>query len=376
MKKICIVTATRSEYGLLRWLIDEVKNDENLLLQLVVTGTHLSPEFGLTYKEIEKDGYQIDEKVEIIMSSSTQEGVVKTMGVCSLGFADVFNRLRPDVIVVLGDRYELLPICGAALVMNIPIAHIAGGDITDGAIDNQIRNAITMMATLHFPGTNFSAERIKRMIGIEENVFVTGETNLDNFIKLEKITKEEIALKLNVSIDKPWILMTYHPETNKNLEYNLNTLQNILYLFSDLGDNFEFIVTGANSDFGGSQINMLLEEYCRNNSNTHFFTSLGQLIYVNILPHLYCMMGNSSSGIFETPFWKIPSINIGERQNGRQMCCNIISTKVDFESIKASFELLSIPDFKKNLQYVENFYGDGHSSERIKCEIKKYLYGK
>ena len=193
IKKVCIVTASRSEYGLLRWLIDEVNNDHQLCLQLIVTGTHLSPEFGLTYTEIEKDGYEINEKVDMQISSSDQSGIVKSMGICSIGFSDVFDRLKPDVVIVLGDRYELLPICGAALLMKIPIAHISGGDITEGAIDDQVRNAVTMMATLHFPGVENSAKRIERMRGASKGIHPVGEPGLDNFIRLTLWNRENLA---------------------------------------------------------------------------------------------------------------------------------------------------------------------------------------
>ncbi len=234
MKKIAVVTGARSEYGLLRWVIDEIHHATELQLQLIVTGGHLSPEQGLTYRCIEEDGYDIDAKVDMLLSSDCASGIAKSMGMCSIGMSDAFLHLQPDMIVVLGDRYELLPIVGTALVMRIPIAHISGGDITEGAIDNEVRNAVTMMSTLHFPGTQTSAARIGRMIGTMKNVFVVGETNLDNFIRLPNLSRIELADSLGIDADKPWILMTYHPVTKESREKNLLDVQTVLDVLQTL----------------------------------------------------------------------------------------------------------------------------------------------
>ena len=372
-KKICIITATRSEYGLLRWLIEEVKNDGQLLLQLVVTGSHLSPEFGLTYKEIEKDGYSIDEKVEMILSSNTTSGIVKAMGVCSLGFADVFNRLKPDVVVVLGDRYELLPICSAALVMNIPVAHISGGDVTEGAIDNQIRNAITMMASIHFPGVEASAERIKRMIGSSENIFTVGEPGLDNFMRLKLWSREKLAQELSLKVDKDWILLTYHPETKLDLKTNLSAVKNIINVLNTL-PNVQVIITGANADYGGSQINKVLKkEASINKEKYHYITSLGQVRYLSLMKEVKFIIGNSSSGVIEAPFLKKPVINIGNRQKGRYMCGNIISSSYDIKSLNRSIDLALN---STNEISDSNYYGKGNTSELIFNELKNYILKK
>lgn len=368
MKKICIVTASRSEYGLLRWLIDEVKNDDQLLLQLVVTGSHLSPEFGLTYTEIEKDDYKIDEKVEIVLSSSSQVGIVKSMGLCSIGFADVFYRLSPDILVVLGDRYELLPICTAALVMNIPIAHISGGDITEGAIDNQVRNAITMMAFLHFPGVKDSAERIERMTGTNRNVYVVGEPGLDNFNRLSLWDRQDLAVNLLLDSSKKWILLTYHPETKLQLEENLNTTKNIIEALDSRND-IQVIITGANSDYCGSQINELLKTIASTNSSKYkFFMSLGQIRYLSLMKEVDFIIGNSSSGIVEAPYLSKIVVNVGERQKGRYISANVVNTSNDLFSIskaiiKASYLKVS----------TDNYFGNGNSSVKIKDLIKNFL---
>lgn len=374
MKKVCVITATRSEYGLLRWIIDEIYHDEELMLQIIVTGGHLSPEQGFTYQYIENDGYNIDAKVEMLLASGTVVGITKSMGVCAIGISDALHRLDPDIIVVLGDRYELLPIVGTALVMRIPIAHISGGDITEGAIDNEIRNAVTMMSTLHFAGTEFSAARIERMIGTRDNIYVTGETNLDNFARLSRFSRTDLAETLGLDINKKWIMMTYHPVTKESKIKNMRNVAILLNFLNDIGEDFEFIISKANTDLYGNDINQLLSDYVVNRKSFHLFTSLGQQCYVSILPQLYCMIGNSSSGIYETGYWHLPTINIGHRQDGRFMTSNILCCENDKLSIQSAFLQISTEAFQNRLKQISNPYGDGKSSARIVQYIKKYLY--
>jgi len=369
MKKVCIITASRSEYGLLRWVIDEVNNDEQLVLQLVVTGTHLSEEYGSTYIEIEKDGYKIDEKVDLSLSSSTLEGIVKSMGNCSIGFAETLNNLKPDVIIVLGDRYELLPICSAALVMNIPLAHISGGDVTLGAIDNQIRNAVTMMASFHFPGVKDSARRIEKMTGSSRNIYIVGEPGLDNFNRLILLERQILAENLLLDISKKWVLLNYHPETKLHLEENLTTIKNIIQALDSLND-IQVIITGANSDYGGNQINESLKNIAlKPDSKYKFFMSLGQMRFLSLMKEVKFIIGNSSSGIVEAPFLSKIVINVGERQKGRYISPNVINTTNDFHSI--SNAIINAMDLKARK---DNYYGDGHSSVKIKNAIKKILF--
>ena len=371
MKKVCVVTATRAEYGLLRWVIDEIYHSKELELQLIVTGSHLSPEHGLTYHQIEDDGYPISKKIEYLISSETQHGIVKGMGVCSLSFADAFHELQPDVLIVLGDRYELLPIVSAALVMNIPVAHIAGGDVTEGAIDNQVRNAVTMMSTVHFPGTEESAQRIKRMIGHSQNVYVTGETNLDNFIRLPQLSRDELATSLSIDYTKKWVLCTYHAETRLSLDENLLRVTNLIELFNDDLADYEIVITKANADFGGDAINALFSEASKSSSHIHIFSSLGQLRYISMLQQVEFMIGNSSSGIFETPLIKLPVINIGSRQMGRLYTSNIIVSDGSYESLHDCISGLASLKFMDALKNVDNPYGDGHASEKIVSTINK-----
>lgn len=364
MKKVCVVTAARSEYGLLRWLLKELQSSSSLQLQLLVTGSHLSPEYGLTYREIEDDGFQIDKKIEFLLSSSTATGIVKSMGLCSISISDALSDLSPDLMVVLGDRYELLPICSAALVMRIPIAHISGGDITEGAIDDKVRNAITMMADYHFPGTGESALRIQRMSGSESNIFVTGETNLDNFLLLPRLSRQELSNSLKIDESKRWILCTYHSETTLSLEENMERVNCLVKLFTEEYIDYEIIISKSNADYGGTEINSLWQKVVATNNHIHLFDSLGQKKYISILYQVVFMIGNSSSGIFESPVVGVPVVNIGERQRGRLLTSNIISACGTYSDILDSSKA-AIEFYNKGIAPIDNPYGDGKSSKRI-----------
>lgn len=371
LKKVCIVTAARSEYGLLRWLMEDVKRDDELVLQLLVSGSHLSMEQGLTYKQIEADGFFIDEKVEMLLSSHTDVGIVKSMGLCSIGIADSLKRLSPDLLVVLGDRYELLPICSAALLMSIPIAHISGGDVTEGAIDDQVRNAVTMMATLHFPGVKESADRIVKMRGSSQNIWACGEPGLDNFTRLSLCDRIVLAADLQINETKKWILVSYHPETRMSLEQNIGVVGRIQEALDEL-EGIEVVITRANADLGGVEINMYWEGLVMRNAKKYkLFDSLGQLRYLSLMKEAACVLGNSSSGIVEASFLGVPVLNIGRRQKGRYLCKNIISLEKEDENI---CEILNKLLQDKRADLVDNYYGDGHTSERIKGKIKEYLY--
>jgi len=365
MKKICVVTSARSEYGALRWLMEEIKNDPFLKLQVVVAGSHLSSEFGYTYREIEKDGFVIDEKIEFLISSNTRRSIAKSMGVCGISVADTFERLKPDIIVVLGDRYELLPICSTALVMNIPIAHISGGDVTKGAIDDQVRNAVTQLATLHFAGTKESANRIIKM-GIDpKKVFAVGEPGLDNFLRLPKLKRKEIAERLGLDDKLNWVILTYHPETKIPLENNIQTIENIIKVLSDL-KNVQIVMTKANADFGGLQINEYLAEVSKRQKNFMLFDNLGQENYINVLRYAWFMIGNSSSGIIEAPTVKLPVINVGERQKGRFFCKNVVSSGGSVSSLRRTITTITDPKFRTLLKNLQTPYGKGKTAIKIK----------
>lgn len=368
MKKVCIVTASRSEYGLLRWVIDGFYKSSDVELQLVVTGSHLSLEQGETWHHIIDDGYPIAAKVDMKLCSETKKAIVESMGRCSIGFANIFSSLTPDIIVVLGDRYELLPICNAALVMNIPIAHISGGDITLGAIDNEVRNAITMMSKLHFPGVDDSAKNIIRMRGSNENVYVVGEPGLDNIRKTKLMDRQELADSLKICPLNRWVLVTLHPETQESLEYNLKMAYSIKKLCDSLKD-VSIIVTFSNADFAGTQINEYWEKSLCYDPKYTLIPSLGQLRYLSFLNQSYAVIGNSSSGIVEAPSLGIPVINVGNRQKGRYLCRNVFQVENDEIAIFDAWNSIE----QSRSRFTDNYYGDGFASDRIVATIINFL---
>ena len=368
MKKISIITAARSEYGLLKWVIDGVYRDDELQLQLVVTGAHLSEEHGYTVRFIEEDGYPIAARVDMHLASENRMEIVHSMGQCSQGFAETLAQLNPDMVVVLGDRYELLPIVSAAIVMNIPVAHISGGDVTEGAIDNQVRNAVTMMSTLHFPGTKPSYDNICRMIGSSANVYVTGETNIDNFEHYQLMSRKELAENLNIDYGKHWVLVTLHPETLLSLDENISMAKDMINALPSA--NTEIIITQSNADFGGVQMNELFMEAAANNNAIHFIPSLGQMRYLSFMKEVVCVIGNSSSGIVETPHLGIPTVNIGDRQKGRHLCANVHTCGRTFEEIRNAI----VSSISHGKYEPDDYFGDGHASEIIVKQIKEYVY--
>lgn len=368
MKKICIVTAARSEYGVLRWIIDEVYHDKDLELQLVVTGAHLSEEQGMTVQFIEQDGYPIAERVPILQKGNDDVAIAKTMGKCSSLIAETFKRLQPDMVVVLGDRYELLPIASTALVMRLPVAHISGGDVTEGAIDDEVRNAVTMMSTLHFPGVEASAENIRRMRGSDKNVFAVGEPGLDSFLRLDLLSKEKTAKLLDLDSNKKWCLVTLHPETKLTLDENLCMAHN-LYEAMRNTQGIQYVITKANADLGGSVINEFWASAIENDKDTYrLYSSLGQLRYLSFMKFADMVVGNSSSGIIEAPFMGTPVVNIGDRQKGRYMGQNILCCGRDIKNISNAIGRAISQD-----RAIDTYWGDGHSSERIVAAIKRYL---
>lgn len=368
MKKVCVVTAARSEYGLMRWIIDAIHHDDELELQLVVTGAHLSPEQGLTYKFIEADGYPIAAKVPMLLSSNDEAGIAKSMGVCSISMADTFSCLKPDIIIVLGDRCELLSIVGTALVMRIPVAHISGGDVTEGAIDDEVRNAVSMMSTLHFPGVESSAKNLHRMLGTDNNVFAVGEPGLDSFIRFDLWTKDETANNLHLDINRKWCLVTLHPETRLCIEDNLSLAEN-LFNAMQRTSGVQYVITKANADIGGVYINNFWAEVVESNADRmQLYSSLGQIRYLSFMKHADIVVGNSSSGIVEAPFMGTPVVNIGDRQKGRNICKNVICCGRDEEEIYHALLKALTSD-----RIIDTYWGDGYTSDRIINQIKHYL---
>ena len=362
MKKICFITSARSEYGLLMWLMKEVSSSALFELQIIATGGHLLKEQGYTVEHIREDGFKIDAEVDVSLDTTSKQGIAASMGRLAEELSNTFDLLKPDYIVVLGDRYELLPICNTAFVMGMPIIHISGGDITEGAIDNCIRNAVTMLATYHFPGTQDSANNIIRMRGTEKGVWTVGEPGLDAFKRQNLLDKNKIAEELGLDIRKKWVLMTYHPETNSDIENDLKVVENCCDVLMNNSD-LQIIATYANADFGGNRINEYLENVAQHNSEKFkIHASLGSQNYLSLMKNVTFIIGNSSSGIVEAPSLEIPVVNIGNRQKGRHLCGNIIQSDGTLEEISIAVDKA----IKHEIDTSDaDYWGDGHTARKI-----------
>jgi GDP/UDP-N,N'-diacetylbacillosamine 2-epimerase (hydrolysing) len=367
-RKICVVTGTRAEYGLLYWLMKEIEADEKLQLVLIVTGMHLSIEFGLTYKEIEKD-FKIDKKIEILLSSDSSVGISKSMGLAQISFAESFDELKPDILVVLGDRYEIFSAVSTAMMLKIPIAHLSGGELTSGAIDDCIRHSITKMSHLHFVATQEYKNRVEQLGEDSKNVYNFGEAGLDNIYRLNLLNREDFEKSIDFKLNKKNILFTYHPTTLESYEQNIKNINIILSELASLKDT-NIILTKANSDESGRAFNEILKKFVTGYSNMKLFTSLGQLRYISSLQFIDAVVGNSSSGIVEAPSFKIGTINIGHRQNGRKRAKSVIDCEVSSNSIRNAFQKLYSIEFQESLKDIYNPYGDGGASIKIKEVLK------
>lgn len=371
-KLISIVTATRAEYGLLKPIINKLSMIDNLTVNFVVTGTHLSPEFGLTYKDIENDGFQISEKIEIIMSSDTPNSVSKSMGLAMISFADYFTRMKPDLLLLIGDRYEAMAVAVTATNHRIPIAHLYGGETTEGAIDESFRHSITKMSYLHFTSTYEHRNRVIQLGEHPSRVFNVGAIGIENVLNEKLLTKKEIHEKLNIDRLKSYALATFHPVT---LESNSTEkqIENLLEVFK-LYDNLNFIITKANADTEGRIINSYIDKYAKEYSNIFAFTSLGTLNYLSALKYAKFVIGNSSSGLIEAPSLGIPTINIGDRQKGRVQADSVINCEPEREAIKNAIDSALRLDFSERAKKVVNPYGDGKTTEKIVEIICDYLF--
>ena len=367
MRKICVVTGTRAEYGLLYWLMREIKADETLQLQLIVTGMHLSTEFGLTYQVIESDGFNIDAKIEMLLASDTPVGITKSMGLGLIGFADALANLKPDIVVVLGDRYEILVAAQAALVANIPLAHIHGGEKTEGAIDESIRHSITKMANVHFVANQEYRQRVLQLGEQADKVFAYGAPGLDNVFKLKLLNLAELEQQLAFKLTEKFFLVTYHPETVQNDSSATQILLKALEMFPE----YKLLITKANADSGGRKINAVLDNYAsQHQQRVYLTTSLGQLKYLSALSSASVVIGNSSSGIIEAPLLKVPTVNIGDRQQGRLRAASIIDCAATQEGIVSAINTAISPAHQKLTKKVKSLYGAGNASYQIKEKLK------
>jgi UDP-N-acetyl-D-glucosamine 2-epimerase, UDP-hydrolysing len=371
MRKICVITGTRAEFGLLRPLIELIANDKELQLQLIATGMHLSPEFGYTLNEITEAGFMVDKKVECLLSSDSSIGVSKTIALAISGFADALAELTPDLVVVLGDRTEILGAVIATAMANIPIAHLYGGETTEGAYDEAIRHSITKFSHLHFTSTEAYRKRVIQLGEHPDTVFNVGAIGLDAIKKLPLLDKASFEQAIGFKLKERNILITYHPVTLEK-EAPIETFENVLTALDELTDT-ALIFTHANSDKNGRIINKMITEYVSSHKDKAVeFKSLGQLRYLSALQFVDFVIGNSSSGMTEVPAFYIPTINIGDRQKGRINCESVINSNNSLEDIKKSITFALDKTFRKKIQQQELLYGNGTTAEKILQIIKEH----
>lgn len=365
MKKIAVLTATRAEYGLLSPIIKALRRCEEFEVNVVVTGAHLSPEFGLTYKEIENDGIVIDKKVEILLSSDTPSAISKSMGMAMIGFADYFEEAKPDVLMVLGDRYETLAVCCAAMNARIPIIHLYGGETTEGAVDEAIRHAITKLSYLHLTSTEEYRRRVIQLGEAPERVFTVGAVGIENALHTELMTKDELSQSIHFDLIDKFAVVTFHPVTleSASAEGQCKELLRALDEFSDM----QFIITKANADVEGRIINSMMDEYGTLHENVCVIDSLGMRRYLSALNMATMVIGNSSSGLVEVPSFHIPTVNIGDRQKGRLKAKSVIDCESNHEDIVRAINQARQLDCSGMM----NPYGDGETTSKVLYAVRK-----
>lgn len=368
-RKICIVTSSRADYGLLRWIMQEINDDPELILQIIATGMHLSPKFGLTYKVIEEDGFKVDAKIEILSSSDSPVATAESMALALEGTAKALSELEPDLVVVLGDRFEIFAATAAALVSKIPVAHLHGGESTVGAFDEAFRHSITKMSHLHFVATEEYRSRVIQLGENPKNVFLVGGLGIDNFKNLPLLSREELQTQLGIEFGVKSLLITFHPVT-LDFESPESQMKELLAALSHLHET-TLIFTMPNADTGGNELIKLIEEFVSQNENAKMFTSLGQLKYLSCISYVDGVVGNSSSGITEVPSFKKGTVNVGDRQLGRIQAASVINCEPTEDDIVRAIEKLYSPNFKSGLAEVKNPYGDGGSSARVLKVLKE-----
>ena len=369
-RRIAVVTGTRADYGLLYWILKELHADPAVDLQLIVTGTHLSGDFGMTVREIEADQLPIAARVAIPLSDDSGEGVAISMSVAMRGVARALARLRPDLLLVVGDRFEILSAVASAVPLNIPVAHIHGGEVTKGAMDELFRHAITKMSHLHFAATRESARRIVQMGEPKGNVYCVGAPGLDTFVRASPIDRQTLATKLNLPVHRPWGLVTYHPVTQEKGSAGTHVVELLKALDQCLG--IFWVLTGTNADMEGRTISAAMDSYAATNSDrARVVRSMGRQMYPSMLKESRLMVGNSSSGIIEAASVRLPVVNIGSRQEGRLRARNVIDVPVcRTRPIAAAIRRAMSAPFRKSLTNLRNPYGDGHASSAIVATLR------
>lgn len=368
-KNIAVFTGTRAEYGLLYWLLKDIQGDNELNLQLLVSGAHLSPEFGCTYKQIEKDGFNIDEKIEILLSSDSSVGIAKSIGLGVIGFADALQRLKPDALVILGDRFEALAAAQTAMILRIPIIHLHGGELTEGAYDDAIRHAISKLSYLHATSTEQYRNRVIQLGESPDRVVNVGAIGLDHLLRSDFLSVSQVADSLNIKITKPYFIITYHPVTLacENSQDTFQALLNSLDAFPE----HQVIFTYPNADDGGRNIITMIERYTSQREGRCFgVKSLGQQRYLSIIKRCDAVIGNSSSGIIEAPSFDVPTVNIGSRQMGRLAAKSVINCATDRSSIVNAIRIAVKRLYKSAHEVIDNPYGAGDASEKVITMLK------
>uniref|UniRef100_UPI0040483604 UDP-N-acetylglucosamine 2-epimerase n=1 Tax=Roseivirga sp. TaxID=1964215 RepID=UPI0040483604 len=372
-KKVAVFTGTRAEYGLLFWLLKDLQADAELQLQLLVSGTHLSPEFGETYRQIENDGFAIDEKIEILLSSDSAVGTAKSMGLGVLGFTDALARLKPDVLVILGDRFEALAAAQTAMILRIPVLHLHGGEITEGAYDDAIRHAITKLSYLHGTSTETYRQRVIQLGEAPDRVKNIGAIGLDHLKRGQFMDVSALSQSLGFELTQPYFLVTYHPVTlgQEAPETSFQTLLDAL----DAYPEHQVILTYPNADDGGRRIIPMLEAYAATNPKRVLaIPSLGQVRYLSAVKHACAVIGNSSSGIIEVPAFDVPTVNIGVRQQGRLAAKSVLHCKATQMDIEQAIKAAITRSYKADCEVIENPYGQGDSSAQVIAMIKSFHF--
>lgn len=363
MKKVCVVTGARAEYGILRWVLEGIKESLVLELQIVATGMHLSPEFGLTVKEIEADGFLINRRVEMLLSSDTPVGITKSLGLGIIGFADALKDLDPDILLIAGDRFEIFAVASAAMIARVPIAHLHGGETTEGAFDEAIRHSITKMSHLHFVAAEAYRERVIQLGEQPENVFCVGAPGLDNISNLQLLNRKDLEEALDFRFGKRNLLVTFHPVTLED-STSARQMDELLAALSILEDT-HLIFTLPNADTEGRILIRKIQDYCAGHSHARAYTSLGQLRYLSCIQYVDGVVGNSSSALIEVPCFRKGTVNIGDRQNGRIKASSVIDCIPEQGAILQAIQQLYSKDFQALLANMVNPYGEGGASEAI-----------
>jgi UDP-N-acetylglucosamine 2-epimerase (non-hydrolysing)/GDP/UDP-N,N'-diacetylbacillosamine 2-epimerase (hydrolysing) len=362
-RSIAVVTGSRADYGLLRWIMEAIRASSELSLSVIATGMHFATDLGATYTAIEADGFEIAARVDMLLVGDTAQSMTKSVGVGVLGFCDALDRLRPDVLLLLGDRFEVFSAATAAMLLSIPIAHVHGGETTEGAVDESIRHAITKMAHIHFAAAAPYARRIQQMGENPANVHNVGAPGIEGIRRLQLLSRDALARSLDVTIGEKLFAVTYHPATlaNHGPERAVQSLLDAL----DKHPDATIVCTRANADPAGRSINSMLEKYCEQRPNAHLFSSLGQLRYLSLLSHADVVIGNSSSGIIEAPFFRTPTVNIGDRQAGRLRAASVIDCEDGASAIASAIAMALSETFRASIENVSNPYGDGNTAQLV-----------